>query len=320
MALGPTLLTGGTGFAGSHLVDRLRGRARLLAWHRPGHPAPHSDDDVRWQPVDLLDGRAVVAALSAAAPSRIYHLAGAPQVDTSWRSAVPHLSANVLGTHNLLDAVRRVGRPCRILVVTSAQVYRLDSTEPVTERSPFRPDSPYGVSKLAQDELARLAVADDHLDVVIARPFNHAGPRQSPAFAVSSFAKQIADAERDLGPAEVRVGNLEVRRDIVDVRDVVGAYERLMEGAPSGRAFNIASGRAVRIGDLLDRLTARARRPIRVVVDPARFRPSDVPVITGDASRLRAELGWAPTIPIEQTLEDTLEWWRQERPSASSPS
>jgi GDP-4-dehydro-6-deoxy-D-mannose reductase len=310
MSLGPTLVTGATGFAGGHLLDRLRGRTRLLAWHRPGRPPSAPPEDVVWQPVDVLDREAVAKAIAAGTPARIYHLAGAPQVDSSWRTVVPHLQANVLGTHHVLDAVRRAGRPCRVLVVTSAQVYRTRVDRPIAEDEPFGPSNPYAFSKLAQDELARRAVTDDRMDVVIARPFNHTGPRQSTAFAVSSFAQQIAAAETGEGPAEVHVGNLDIRRDIVDVRDVVAAYERVMEGAPSGRAFNVASGRAERIGDLLDHLTAHARTPVRVVVDPARFRPSDVPTLVGDPSRLRTELSWAPTIPIATTLDDTLAWWR----------
>ena len=281
------------------------------AWYRPGRPAPAPSEDISWQAVDLLDRRTVDQAIALDTPSRIYHLAGAPQVDASWQTVVPHLEANVLGTHHLLDAVRRLGRPCRLLVVTSAQVYRARSDRPITEDDPFGPANPYGLSKLAQDELARRAVIDDLMDVVIARPFNHAGPRQNPA--AFGLVLRAADRRKPKGArARPRCasGNVDVRRDIIDVRDVVGAYERLMEGAPAGRAFNVASGHAERIGDLLDRLTALARVPVRIVVDPTRLRPSDVPIITGDASRLRAELGWTPTIPIAQTLADTLAWWR----------
>jgi GDP-4-dehydro-6-deoxy-D-mannose reductase len=202
-------------------------------------------------------------------------------------------------------------RPCRVLVVSSAQVYQR-SDEPIDEDTPLVPATPYGLSKLAQDRLAAAAVRDDHLDVVIARPFNHAGPRQSPAFAVASFARQIARIEAGLDPPELRVGNLDARRDLTDVRDVVEAYVRIMEGAPAGRPYNICSGRAWRVGDLLEELRHMSTVRIRVEVDPARLRPQDIPVIQGDASRLQADLGWSPRVPVEQTLHDTLEWWRQE--------
>jgi GDP-4-dehydro-6-deoxy-D-mannose reductase len=310
MASGLTLVTGASGFAGSHLVDRLRGRTPLVAWHRPSSGVKTSTADLAWESVDLLDRDAVNRAIRRRQPARIFHLAGAAQVHSSWQTVVPHLQGNVLGTHHLLEAVRSAGHTCRILVVTSAQVYRARADRPISEDEPFGPSNPYGVSKLAQDELARRAAADDGLDVVLARPFNHAGPRQTDAFAMSSFARQIAAAEAAGRSAEVHVGNLDVRRDIVDVRDVVAAYDRVMERAPTGRAYNVASGRAERVGDLLDQMIALARTDVRIVRDANRFRPSDVPVITGDASRLRTELEWSPHVPITQTIADTLEWWR----------
>jgi GDP-4-dehydro-6-deoxy-D-mannose reductase len=312
MALGPTVVTGATGFAGGHLLDRLNGRQRLVAWYRPGHETPVDTDLLRWRAVDLLNPKSVDAAVAADMPSRIYHLAGAPQVDSSWQTVVPHLDANVRGSHYLFEAVRRLAGSCRVLVVTSAQLYRMPSDRPISEADPFGPTNPYGVSKLAQDDLARRVASEDKLDVVIARPFNHAGPRQSPAFALSGFARQIALAEAGRAPADVRVGNLDAWRDFVDVRDVVGAYEAVMEGAPTGRAFNVASGTASRVGDLLDELLRSARVPMQIVADPDRLRPVDVSVIVGDATRLRSELGWQMSIPMPQTLADTLAWWRQQ--------
>jgi GDP-4-dehydro-6-deoxy-D-mannose reductase len=307
-----TLVTGATGFAGSHLLDRLSGRTALTAWHRPGGRPRPATVEVEWRSVDLLDRATVTRAIAKNAPARIYHLAGAPQVDTSWKSVVPHLEANVLGTHHLLEAVRKAGRPCRVLVVTSAQVYQSGGHEPLTEDSPLLPSSPYGLSKLAQDELALRVQAEDGLDIVVARPFNHAGPRQSHAFVISSFARQIALAEAGRGAAEIQVGNLDARRDVTDVRDVVEAYEHMMEAATTGRPYNIASGRAHRVGDLLDQLLRIAKIPVRVAIDKDRMRPHDVPVVLGDATRARTELAWNPNIAIEQTLADTLDWWRAE--------
>lgn len=309
MMQGATLVTGATGFAGSHLLDKLADHAPLVAWFRPDGQQPDPDRHIDWRPVDLLKPFQVAAAVEDAMPAQIFHIAGAPQVASSFNSAVPHLQTNVLGTQHLLEAVRKSGRPCRILVVSSSQVYQMGD-EPIGEGAPLVPSTPYGLSKLAQDRLAERAWAEDGLDIVIARPFNHAGPRQAPAFAVSSFARQIARIEAGLEPPEMLVGNLDARRDMTDVRDVVDAYNLMMAAAPAGRPFNICSGRAWKIGDLLEELLHAARVAIKVKVDQSRLRPSDIAVVQGDASRIRSELGWKPRIPVEQMLSDTLEWWR----------
>ena len=312
---GTVLVTGATGFAGSHLLDKLTDHAPLIAWHRPDGQPPDPTRHLDWRPVDLLNGEDVVRAVAEAAPAQIFHVAGAPQVASSFHNAVMHLQTNIMGTHHLLEAVRRWGRPCRVLVVSSAQVYQ-SSDEPISEAAALVPATPYGFSKLGQDRIAARAWSDDGLDVVIARPFNHAGPRQSPAYAVSNFARQIARIEAGLEPAELFVGNLDARRDMTDVRDVVDAYMLLMALAPAGQPYNICSGRAWRIGDLLDELLHVARVPIRVRVDTDRLRPSDVSVLQGDASRIRSEFGWTPLIPVERMLSDTLEWWRSQTAKA----
>ena len=309
MQRGSILVTGGMGFAGSHLLDLLADRAPLTAWHRPGGKPPDPDRHIEWRGVDLLDPAQVSAGLEECAPTQIFHLAGAPQVASSFTNSVPHLQTNVLGTHHLLDAVRKSGRDCRVLVASSALVYQA-SDDPLNENAPLVPNTPYGLSKLAQDQLSWRAWRDDSLDVLVARPFNHAGPRQSPDFVVPSFARQIARIEAGLDPPQIKVGNLDARRDMTDVRDVVAAYDAMMMLAPAGRVFNVCSGRAWRIRDLLDELLHMARVSVEVIVDPARLRPADVPVVQGDASRIRAELRWAPKISVEQTLSDTLEWWR----------
>jgi GDP-4-dehydro-6-deoxy-D-mannose reductase len=304
------LITGAAGFAGSYLIERLGSDHPIVGWFKPDTPRPQDSPGVEWMPVELVDRNAVDAAVSAAAPTEIYHLAGAPSVETSWVNSVPHLQINALGTHYLLRAVERVARRCRVLVVTSAQVYQTGN-DPIREDAPLVPSSPYGLTKLAQDQLA-LQAASDGLDVVVARPFNHIGPRQTPGFAVASFARQVARIEAGLEPAVMRVGNLETRRDMTDVRDVADAYARIMASGLAGRPYNVCSGRAQRMRDLLERLRDLASVDIVIETDPARLRPNDVPVVEGDATRLRAELGWAPRIDLDQTLRDTLDWWRAE--------
>jgi GDP-4-dehydro-6-deoxy-D-mannose reductase len=307
----PTLITGATGFAGSHLVDRLAGRVPLVAWHRPGKPAPGSSRGINWQAVDVLDAPGVLRSIAETRPSRVYHIAGASRLDTAWDDVVPHLQTNVLGTHNLLEAVRQVGEDCRVLVVSSAMVYKVGDG-PIDEETPLVPSSPYGLSKLAQDQLALRAADDDALDVVLARPFNHAGPRQNPSFAMSSFARQVALIEAGRAQPDIHVGNLDARRDLTDVRDVVEAYECLMQSAPRGRPYNICSGRAVRIGDLLDALVRQSRASVRIVVDRERLRPNDIPILVGNSARIQREVGWMPRHALDETLRDTLDWWRTE--------
>ena len=308
---GPTIVTGATGFAGRHLLDRLAadGDRSVVAWHRPGGHPPDRDRLVTWCSVDLTDATAVMRAVAGAAPARIYHLAGAPNVATSWHRPVAHLRANALGTHHLLRAVQRAAPRCRVLVISSAQVYQ-PSDDPIREDAPLVPVNPYGISKLAEDQLALRAAADDGLDVVVARPFNHAGPGQAPTFAVSNFARQIARIEAGHEAPRRGTGNLDARRDLTDVRDVVDAYCRIMAGAPRGRAYNVCSGRAWRIGDLLSELLQLSHAEVVVETDRTQLRPHDVAIVQGDATRIRSELGWTPAIPVEQTLADTLGWWR----------
>jgi GDP-4-dehydro-6-deoxy-D-mannose reductase len=200
-----------------------------------------------------------------------------------------------------------------VLITGSALVYRPSSTL-ISEDDPIGPSDPYGVSKLAQEMLAMRA---QHAPVFVARPFNHAGPRQAPSYSTSSFARQIAHIEAGRAAPVLRVGNLESRRDITDVRDIVRAYVAIVERGRPQRPYNVCSGQAYRVRDLLDALVSLSHVPIAVELDPARLRPSDNPVIAGDRSRLTAETGWVPRIPIEQTLADLLDYWRAATPSAS---
>jgi GDP-4-dehydro-6-deoxy-D-mannose reductase len=195
-------------------------------------------------------------------------------------------------------------------------VYR-PADEPLTEDHALVPPSPYGVSKLAQ-ELLGCRGASDGLSVTIARAFNHFGPRQDPFFVASGFARRIADIEAGRWEPEIAVGNLDARRDLTDVRDTVRAYRLILERGVAGRAYNVCSGCAIAIRDLLQELLARARVPIRVRIDPNRYRPNDVPLLLGDPSRIQDELGWTAEIPLERTLDDLLDYWRKQAEAARS--
>ena len=303
------LVTGAAGFAGGHLAELLARRGdSVVGWYRPGGQPPFDAAGISWQPVDLLDAGSVRQAIERLRPSAVYHCAGAAHVGQSWASVVPTLAVNVRGTHVLLEALRRSNVTARVLLPSSAMVYR-PVNEPLTEDHPLVPASPYGLSKLAQELLA--ARPSDRVTVTIGRAFNHVGPRQDPSFAASGFARQIAEIEAGRREPEVVVGNLDARREATDVRDTVRAYQIILERGRPRVPYNISSGTAVAIGELLEMLVSRARVPVRIRVDRARFRPNDQPLLVGNPRRLRDELGWSPEIPLAQTIDDLLDYWRR---------
>lgn len=307
---GPVLVTGATGFAGSHLVELLSATHDVVAWGRR-LPDGALASLARWQQVDLLERDQVNEAIAEVRPSVVYHCAGLPHVAESWSDTAAPLAVNVLGTHRLLEALRLNGVRCRVLVTGSAHVYA-GSAEPLREDGPLAPSSPYALSKLAQEALAIRAAREDGVDLVVTRSFNHTGPRQAPTFVAPSIARQIVAIERGLQEPVIRVGNLDAVRDVTDVRDTVRAYVAAMTSGESATIYNVASGEGRPVRDILEALVARARTPVRIEQDPARMRPSDIPILVGDATRLRQATGWAPTVPFAQMLDDLLEFWRSQ--------
>ncbi len=310
------LVTGAAGFAGSHLVDALaQTGADVIAWLR--QPEHLADPRIRTQALDLLDRQAVIETMAAARPDVVYHCAGAAQAGSAWDRVGATLETNVMGTAHVLEALRASAPRARVVVTGSALVYRPTSAL-LTETSAIGPVGPYAVSKLAQEMLSLRATAD--LDIVVARAFNHIGPRQSPAFVASSVARQLALIEAGQSPPELLVGNLDASRDLTDVRDTVRAYIGLAAKGRRGEVYNVCTGRAVLIRDLVEALVARTRVPVAVVRDPARYRPVDVPVVVGSPARLSAETGWTPEIPLDRTLDDILDWWRRQTGAQDSGS
>ncbi len=312
-----TLVTGAAGFAGSHLLDLLvaepRGIDRIVAWHRPDdHPARMAHEAIVWEGIDLLDRDAVRRSIARLRPSIVYHCAGAAHVGRAWDQTEATFAINVRGTHHVLDALSRAGIECRVLLPSSALVYT-PADRALNEDDPLVPSSPYGVSKLAQEMLG--AHAGHGIAVVTARSFNHFGPRQDPLFAASGFARRIADIEHGVREPTISVGNLDARRDLMDVRDTVRAYRLMAERADPGAVFNVCTGSAITIRALLDKLIARAKVPVTIAVDPARLRPNDTPLLLGDPTRIRQTLGWMPAIPIDETIKDLLDYWRDRSPA-----
>jgi len=310
------LVTGAAGFAGSHLLDlAATADADIVGWHRPGGSPPLARAGVRWEAIDLLNRDSVRDAVARIQPGTVYHCAGAAHVGRSWDRTESTFAVNVRATHHLLDALERGQIAARVLIPSSALVYA-PADEPLSEDHPLVPASPYALSKLAQEMLSQHTVGT--VTVTIARAFNHLGARQSPMFAASGFARRIADIEKGRWEPVISVGNLDARRDLMDVRDTVRAYRLMLERAKPGDIFNVCTGTAITIRELLDKLIARAKVPVTIAVDPARMRPNDTPLLLGDPTRIRETLGWVPRIPLEQTVEDLLDYWRNRQSEIGS--
>ena len=307
---GPVLITGATGFAGSHLVELLAGTGRVAGWGRSA-PRPELARLAEWTAIDLLDRENVQREIASLRPATIFHLAGSPQVAESWHDSTTPLAGNVLATAHLFDAIRHAGLRCRVLVAGSATVYA-PSASPLKESDPLAPTNPYALSKLAQVQLALRAASEDGLEVVMVRAFNHTGPRQVPTFVAPSMARQIALIESGRLEPVMRVGNLQPLRDFLDVRDIVRAYTSLMERGKAGEIYNVGSGTGRSIQSLLDALRSRSRVQVDVETDPARFRPIENMAVIANTDRLREQTGWQPEISFDSMLDHLLSYWRAE--------
>jgi GDP-4-dehydro-6-deoxy-D-mannose reductase len=312
------LVTGVTGFAGSHLVDYMLTLPHvkvtgILRWRSRTENIEHFRDKIELVECDLRDASSVRDVVDQLRPDRIFHLAAQSFVPTSWTAPSESLTTNILGQLHLFEAVKKLGTRPGIQLACSSEQYGMvyENELPIRETNPQRPLSPYAVSKVGQDALGYQYWMSFQIPIVRTRGFNHEGPRRGPVFVCSDFAKQVSDIEKGLKPPVIRVGNLEARRDFTDVRDVVRGYWLSLEKGEPGEVYNICSGRAWTIREMLDCLLTMTKVKVTVEQDPARMRPSDVPVLLGDNSKFRKATGWEPTIPFEQTLRDLLDYWRE---------
>ena len=311
------LVTGITGFVGSHFADYALARgADVVAsyrWRSNTEHIEHIRGQIELVDCDLRDASSAHHLIETARPDWVIHLAAQSFVGTSWQAPAETFMTNTLPQVNLLEAVRSRTPHARFLVIGSSEEYGFVKEDelPITEDNPLRPLSPYAVSKIAQDLMGYQYFKSYGMHIVRSRAFNHEGPRRGDVFVTSSFARQIAEIERGLREPVIAVGNLKNRRDYTDVRDIVRGYWLLLDRGEAGEVYNLCSGRAWVIQDILDFLLGEARvQGITVREDPARLRPSDLPVLRGDATKVRAAVGWQPEIPFEQTLRDILAYWR----------
>jgi GDP-4-dehydro-6-deoxy-D-mannose reductase len=312
------LLTGATGFAGGHLAEALAVQpgVELLGVSRGSdRPAEWKQLNIkmRLRPCDFCNRTAVAALLKDWRPDAIYHLAGYAQVGRSFREPDLAWEGNLSATRNLLEAVQEWGGSPRVVLVSSGLVYGqpLEMEQSCDEQALLRPDSPYAASKAAADLLGYQSWKSSGLEIVRARPFTHIGPRQSAEFAVAHFARQIVEIERGSRPPILETGDLRPRRDLTDVRDIVRGYTSLMEKGIPGEVYNLGSGEVLAMGDVLDRLLTTAGVRCEVCCREDLLRDAETPVLRADAGKAHRELNWKPRIPLNQTLNDVLAYWRQ---------
>jgi len=311
------LITGITGFVGSHLSEFLLDKNveiyGIERWRSKTENIDHIKDKLKLIKADVRDAHSIENVIKKVEPNYIFHLAAQSFVPMSWNAPIETLETNIIGTVNLLEGVRKSEIDPKIHIAGSSEEYGMvyPNELPIKETNPLRPLSPYGVSKVAQDRLGYQYHKSYGLKIVITRAFNHTGPRRGEAFVTSNFSKQIAEIEKGIKKPEISVGNLEAKRDFTDVRDIVKGYWLAINKCEYGEVYNLCSGKARSIKDVLDLLISLSKvKKIKIVQDPSRMRPSDVPILQGDFTKFHERTGWKPEIPFEKTMKDLLDYWR----------
>jgi GDP-4-dehydro-6-deoxy-D-mannose reductase len=317
MAKKTAFITGIAGFVGSHLAELLLSKGLDvygMTRHRSkmDHLLPIMDQ-LHFEDADLLDFSSLYTAITKIKPDYIFHLAAQSFVPSSWISPSATLEVNVVGSANLFEAVRQSGLSPVVQIACSSEEYGMvyENELPIKETNPLRPLSPYAVSKAAMDLLGYQYEKSYHVKIIRTRGFNHTGPRRGDTFAESNFAKQIALIEKGKQEPVIMVGNLEAKRDYTDVRDMVKGYLLSVDKCDPGEVYNICTGHAEKIGDVLNMLLAMSKTKVSIKEDPSRMRPSDVPVLIGDNTKFVSKTGWKPEIPFEKTMTDLLNYWRE---------
>jgi len=312
------LITGITGMVGSHLADYILANQPgvevhgLIRWRSPLDNVQHIHEKISLHQADLRDLNSLIVLLDKVKPDWIFHLAAQSYVTVSFTAPADTLHTNIIGTTNLLDALRILKLDPKIHICSSSEVYGQVTKEefPIKETNPFRPASPYAVSKVGEDMIALQYFLSYNLKTVRTRMFTHTGARRGDVFAESAFAKQIAEIEAGVRSNPIKVGNLDSVRTFADVRDAVRAYWLLLEKCPPGEVYNIGGNRTMTVGEMLDILKGIAKCRIEHEVDLALLRPSDVTLQIPDTSKFRKATGWEPEIPLDVTLRDLLDYHR----------
>ncbi len=307
-------MTGATGFVGNHLIDLLKKeKAEFFGICFPDEPEPRKyPSEFQMHKADVRSEKEIEEFIRISKPEHIFHLAAVSNVGQSWKKRKETFEVNIIGTFHLFEAVRKYAPEARVLFVSSSDVYGMlePYSKPLTEKDPVHPVSPYGFTKMSGENLCRFYSEIEGLDIIIARSFPHTGPGQSPDFVCSDWASQIARIEKGMSPPIIKVGNIEAERDFIDVRDVVKAYFSLVTKGRTGHVYNVSSGKAISLTKVLDTLLGHSTVQIDVKTDKTKIRKVDIPVLVGDNRKIREEISWVPEVPMEQTLLDLLQYWR----------
>ncbi len=308
------LIIGGAGFVGNYLTDHL---LKDYGWSVAITKLKNENieqDNISIYDLDILDKQAIIALLKEVHPDYIFHLAAQSSVLLSWKNPALTIDVNIKGSVNVLDAVRELDYRPRILLIGSGEEYGyiLPDEIPITENNHTRPGSIYAATKACQNMIGKIYADAYQMDIIMVRAFNHIGPRQSPLFAVADFCKQVAEIEKGLRKPVIRVGNLTVKRDFTDVRDVIRAYSLLIQKGKAGETYNVGSGSSISIDKILQIILSFSSTNIAVKVDNKKLRPVDVSIIEADISKLLEITNWIRKYSLELTIQDTLDYWRTE--------
>lgn len=315
--MGRVLITGGSGFVGTYLTRFLKSDTSQIAVIATCEDSSRQEPGVEYHSLDIRRADEVRSVVHNFSPTHVYHLAGISAVDVSWNNPRLTFEVNVLGAYNLFEAAMSLHSLPKILNVSTSQVYAASGAV-LSETSPISPDNPYAASKAMAEMLRvqyRKCIGGG---IVTARSFNHTGPGQTPNFVLPSIAKQFAEMEAKLRPPRLTAGNVEVKRDFTDVRDVVAAYSALLETGRTDEVYNVCSGFPVRLADVIQKFEAISGIATEIETDPERVRSNEVSRIFGDSTKIRTETGWTPQIPLEKTIRDLLDYWREKIKSGSS--
>lgn len=304
------MIIGAAGFVGPYLAEAIH---RYMFCDVVVTKLPHETLDIPDAKVvllNILDEAQIDAVLADEKPDYIFHLAAQSSVALSWKNPKLTVDVNIKGALNLLNSIRKLDYRPRVLIVGSGEEYGRVTQVPITENDFLNPGNVYAVTKACQNMMAAIYANAYGLPLIMTRSFNHIGPKQISQFVVADFCSQVVKIEKGLQEPIIRVGNLSAKRDFTDVRDVVKAYTRLILYGKSGQTYNVGSGHAVAISDILQLILSMSKAQIEIVIDPARLRPVDVPIIEADTSQIFNDTGWKPEIPLDQTIADTLTYWR----------